>query len=62
MSGLLLSVFEERVSIRKELLEMEGSWRDLAFKIHLKHVSMQRIRVLLSNPADAEQVRLVLVS
>ena len=53
---MLLSVFEERISIRKELMEMEGSYRDIAFKIHLKQISIDRIKILITDPAEVEQV------
>ena len=56
IGGLLLSVFEERISIRKELMEMEGSYRDIAFKIHLKQISIDRIKILITDPAEVEQV------
>ena len=51
-----MSVFEERISIRKELMEMEGSYRDIAFKIHLKQISIDRIKILITDPAEVEQV------
>ena len=56
IGGLLLSVFEERISIRNELMEMEGSYRDIAFKIHLKQISIDRIKILITDPAEVEQV------
>ena len=38
-------------------MEMEGSSRDLAFKIHLKQISIQRIKILITDPEKIEQVQ-----
>ena len=37
---------------------MEGSYRDIAFKIHLKQISIDRIKILITDPAEVEQVSL----
>lgn len=53
---MLSGVFENRLSIRKEVMELEGSDRDLAFKIHCKERHLERISMIFSDSVVAGKV------
>ena len=53
----LHKVFVQRGSIRKELLELESSDRDLTIKISRKHLMVERLRLIHGGSAQGDKVR-----
>lgn len=56
LQGLLFSVFQDRMNVRKEILELEGSERDMQFKVHLKEKALTRMSLVFSDPTVMEKV------
>ena len=51
-----MAVFQDRLSIRREAMELEGSDRDLAYKIHRKELHLKRIGEVFFDPAVSVKV------
>lgn len=56
LSASLDGVFRGRIEIRKEMLELESSERDLAYKIYRKELMMARISLFAQGDTDAQKV------
>ena len=56
---LLASVFEERRNIRRELMELECSSRDIVYKIHRKERSLARLDAVVMETDVHDKVRQV---
>ena len=56
LQGSLHSIFGDRISIRKEMLELEGSERDLEFEIFRKQLAMGRIDLVITDLIAQEKV------
>lgn len=56
LQGVLVNVIADRLSIRKEVMELEGSDRDLAYKIHCKERHLARISLVFSDSVVAGKV------
>ncbi|XP_071955031.1 kinesin-like protein KIF18A isoform X2 [Antedon mediterranea] len=54
-NSLLYDVFTQRASIRKELLELESSDRDLSWKISCKTQTIERLRLVYGNQVQGEK-------
>ena len=52
----LHSIFKQRLSIRKEIMEFESSDRDISYKLHCKEKTLTRIQTLL-DPTKSAEVR-----
>ena len=50
-------MFVQRSSIRKELMELESSDRDLTMKIMRKQLTLERIRIVYGQTMQADKVR-----
>ena len=61
LQSALYTVFFDRLSVRKELGELEGLERDLSFKIGNKQRSMQRLATFTGAAGDV-QVSLMTMS
>ena len=49
----LTSVFAERSSVKKEVMDLEGHEKDLAFKIYRKQKAISRIKAINTQPDQA---------
>jgi hypothetical protein len=57
----LQTLFNNRVSVRKELLELEGSEKVLALKIIKKEMTLSRLSLLV-NESDHDKVNTFVIS
>ena len=53
----MFSVFQDRMNIRKEMMEVEGIDRDMTYRIHVKGRELTRIGLLHSDTALSQKVR-----
>ena len=56
IQGVMFCVFQDRMNIRKEIMELEGSERDLDYRIHVKEQYLNRIGVVFTDPIITEKV------
>ncbi|KAI0222183.1 Kinesin-like protein KIF18A [Lamellibrachia satsuma] len=56
LRSLLASVFEERRNIRRELLELESSSRDIIYKIHRKECSLARLEAVVMETVEQDKL------
>ena len=56
LEGVVDAVFSDRISIRKQLMELEGTQRDLSYRIHHKEKQMTRLTLFVKNPVADDQV------
>ena len=56
LQDVMFSVFRDRMNIRKEIMEMEGSDRDLTYRVYQKERCLNRIALLHSDTAATQKV------
>ena len=52
--GEVYRLFADKSSLHKDLMELEGTERDLKFRVHTRQRSLARMVVMFTDPADSK--------